>query len=129
MKRLITILFLLGFLYSTTELHQLLKISSLIEHYVEHKKNNPALTLLEFFTIHYAIANVVDDDYEKDQKLPFKSCNHQTNTVDLTTSVFSLKYTLNSIENYGIQRNFLNKESMFKGSLFLSSIWQPPKFC
>ncbi len=45
----------------------------MVEHYVEHKEQNPALTILEFLCIHYQGPDVYDADYDKDMKFPFKS--------------------------------------------------------
>jgi hypothetical protein len=69
-KKLISILLLSLYLISTTEVYQLLKIPTLIEHYWEHKKLNPEMSLTAFLKTHYENP-VKDGDYGKDQKLPF----------------------------------------------------------
>jgi hypothetical protein len=71
-KKLISILLLSLYLISTTEVYQLLKIPTLIEHYWEHKKLNPEMSLTAFLKTHYENP-VKDGDYGKDQKLPFGS--------------------------------------------------------
>lgn len=70
MKKLISILLLSLYLVSTTEVYQLLKIPALVEHYWEHKKLNPEMSLTAFLRTHYENP-VKDGDYGKDQKLPF----------------------------------------------------------
>jgi hypothetical protein len=107
----------------------LFKISALIEHYFEHKDSNSELTLLQFFMMHYAVNNTAHDDYEKDKQLPFKSCHHHSVTADLITTVKLLNFSFGITPCCHNQQSFHEKASMFKGSLFLASIWQPPKFC
>ncbi|KFF12755.1 hypothetical protein IW15_08160 [Chryseobacterium soli] len=70
MKKFVSIFLLMLYLVSTTELYQLLKIPELIEHYIEHKKLNPEMTLTAFLKTHYDHP-IKDGDYGKDQKLPF----------------------------------------------------------
>ena len=73
MKRIIALTFLSLYLISTTELHQLLKLPALVEHFSEHQQKDKTITLWKFLCIHYANGNKKDADYEKDSKLPFKT--------------------------------------------------------
>jgi len=67
-------IFLLGLLIaSKTEFHQILKLPVLVQHFMEHKERDPETTLLAFLTEHYAAIDVVDEDYDRDMQLPFKS--------------------------------------------------------
>ncbi len=96
------------------------------EHYMEHKKQNPNLTVLEFLSIHYQGPDVFDADYAKDMKLPFKS------HANISSVVF---YPL--IQEYKtIQKvNFTHKKQNLYTyyfsylSISLSSVWQPPRDC
>ncbi len=45
-----------------------------MEHYQEHSKNN-GLGFFEFLKTHYSLETYLDDDYEKDMSLPFKTTN------------------------------------------------------
>ena len=79
MKKCIVIFFLASYLFSTTQLCELLKLDNLIEHYVEHTNNDKNLTLWGFLCMHYSGDNIKDADYDKDMQLPFKTldtCNH-----------------------------------------------------
>lgn len=116
-------------LFSATELHQLLKIPALVHHYLEHQKNDSEITLREFIKIHYFSGNPIDEDYESDQKLPFKNiCMENTMLVSLEppTHAFSIE---SQAENAFLKKlkigsytdNFLN-------SIAYSSIWRPPIF-
>lgn len=55
-----------------TPVRELGKFPALFFHYYQHVKENPDMTISEFFDIHYAHGIVFDEDYEQDMKLPFK---------------------------------------------------------
>ena len=115
-------------MFSTTELYQTLKLPFLIEHFIEHKEQNKNLTLWKFLCMHYTPETVNDGDYEKDMKLPFKThfhMNYANFTADLPTQNLTFPVLSPFIEAKivnGYQPTFLT-------SSYLSSIWQPPKFC
>lgn len=131
MKRFIGIILLSIYLISTTELKELLKFPTLIEHYFEHKAKDSDITLLDFLTLHYTGNHLenhpIDDDYKQDQKLPF--CGHTEflsfNFISITPTRFepNIKFPINKKP----KTKALNKT--FFDSKFLSSIWQPPKSC
>ena len=75
MKRFTGILFVAVHLLAYTELHQLLKIPILIEHYQTHQQQDPSLGFLSFLEMHYIGPFIVDDDYQQDQQLPFRNVN------------------------------------------------------
>ena len=128
MKKAIVILFMASYLFSTTELSQLLKFPEFVIHFFEHKEQNKDLTLWEFVNIHYAQGDVKYADYDKDMKLPFKThdnCSAQMNVnVPPSFLIISNKPTyINASKN-----TFLHMKDRFISS-YLSSIWQPPKSC
>ena len=126
MKKWISILLLSFYLVSTTELYQLLKIPTLVEHFIEHNGDNPEITLISFLKMHYDDP-VKDDDYQKDQQLPFiaHSCP------------LALLFTLNADFTVEIEKQIIldyHKEINSFYDLFYdkdasNSIWQPPKNC
>lgn len=61
------------FMFSATELHQLLRIPGLISHYKQHSRNDSSLSFGEFMQLHYTAAHPDDEDEQDDQELPFKS--------------------------------------------------------
>lgn len=127
MKKFFAISFLFLYLFSTTELHQLLKVPLLIEHFVEHKEDNSHLTLWQFLHLHYAMGNVKDADYDKDMKLPFKTPDNHVAffiNVYLPTHRVVVKSPIQVIE----KKYFKPKEN-FLPSSFLANIWQPPRIC
>jgi len=116
---------------STTELYQMLKIPILIEHFFEHKSQNSALSFRDFMTIHYNGNHLENhphnDDYEQDQKLPFMAHTNAPNFcfVPTTPSQFDLKDRLYQY----LKRKMPVLDEHYTGNNFLSSIWQPPRFC
>ncbi|MGL2963734.1 hypothetical protein ACSVH2_07955 [Flavobacterium sp. RSB2_4_14] len=127
-KRSLALAFLLLYLFSTTEFHELLRLPAVFEHFDSHKKETPTISLWEFLCIHYAHGEVQDDDYDNDMKLPFKThdgCNSQ-NFVSL---IPEQKYSLAKI-NPSISRKHTHKyQAEFTISIYLNTIWQPPKLC
>jgi hypothetical protein len=124
-KRIVAILFLLMYLFTATEIRQFFKLDSFIAHYYEHKAEDPALTFLEFLDIHYGHGNVIDDDYAKDMKLPFKTTASDFSTVQIAHS-FNLSFSTIKIANYKSSTESIIKE-VFLTPSYLSSIWQPPR--
>lgn len=120
--------FIAIYLLSATQLSELLKLPLLAEHYLEHKKENKDLTFIGFLENHYKQGVSIDADYDKDMKLPFKKCN---------SSVFVTTYFCSFNSNPEISLSFVsevteNKISDYNfiySSVFLASIWQPPKNC
>lgn len=58
---------------AATELHQFFKLPALLEHYRDHQRENPALSLLDFLKLHYTPHHPNDGDQREDEQLPFKS--------------------------------------------------------
>jgi hypothetical protein len=126
LKKAIAILFLSSYLFSTTQLRELLKLPLLIQHYIEHKAENNNITFLGFLDMHYAHGDVKDADYDKDMKLPFK-------TITLNTVALVYCYQPNSTFSC-IKQIFttLSKQkfpttSVHFSSSHLDAIWQPPR--
>jgi hypothetical protein len=66
-------LFLLSvYLFSFAELHNLFKLPVLISHFREHRAEDPSISFFTFIRIHYFDPLVVDEDYQRDQQLPFR---------------------------------------------------------
>ena len=125
MKKLISIVLLTFYLVSTTELYQLLKIPTLVEHYFEHKALNPEMPLIAFLKTHYEHP-VKDGDYGKDQKLPF--VRHFQPLV----LVFTLHQNLEFELKHDFQKplkspKIPSKDEDFCLKGFKSSVWEPPR--
>ncbi len=126
MKKMISILLLCLYLVSTSELYQLLKIPILIEHYIDHKEQNPGMTVNSFFRMHYEHP-VKDSDYQTDQKLPFVSHAQHLLVVFTVTPLLSISFAGKPV--HIIQSEETLYKSIFYNKEILNSIWQPPKFC
>src|SRR5687767_6198910 len=57
---------------SFSELHQFLRMPVLIQHFIEHRQKDPSVSLLSFLNEHYIHQYVQDEDYQRDQQLPFR---------------------------------------------------------
>jgi hypothetical protein len=124
-KRFSAILLLSVTLLSQTELHQLLKLPVLVQHFIEHRAENKDISVTGFIILHYFSGNTKDKDYERDMQLPFK-------TTDCTASVafaiippqpVSILQPVVVINTwYPAINNNCNHYSR------TSDIWQPPKF-
>lgn len=130
MKKSFAIIFIAVYLFSTTEISQLLRIGSLIEHYCEHKGNNRSMTFLNFLAIHYnnhLENHPHDEDYEKDKKLPFVTHTDVLNFYFTPLQSAPIEVREKSIPTRSDKKLATNDH--FAGANPLSAIWQPPKFC
>ena len=131
MKKLLAIFFLILYMFSTTELHQLLKFPALVEHYIEHKDMSPDISVVDFLELHYnnhLENHPKNDDFENDKKLPF--IIHS----DIMSFCFVYPQPLNYEINYrqftdDNDRKVPSIDDQFTDNTFFSTIWQPPKFC
>lgn len=129
MQKLVAILLLGIYLFSTTALAQLFKLPVLIEHYQEHKHQNPAITFLGFLNLHYNNGDKVDDDDDKDMKLPFKTVSDIASTFVI--SIPPTTFTIISqpvFEYHDVKKKYSQTSNLLLPS-FSANIWQPPKFC
>lgn len=128
LRKLIAISLFSIYLFSTTELHQLLKLPFLVTHFLEHKTQNGDITLLTFLHLHYANGHQKDADYDKDMQLPFKSNDGCINASIAPFIPISLSTEI-SRPVYIQSNNFTLRYDVDINSFFLSNIWQPPKSC
>lgn len=127
MKKLIVFSFLLIYLLSITELHQLLKLPVLVEHYSEHQKKDKTITFWKFLCIHYARETIRDNDFDKDSKLPFKNLDN-CNSSNHITLIPELKFCFNMLTLTSKKKVTSKYYPHFTNTSFFKSIWQPPKF-
>lgn len=123
LKRTLSILFLLVYINSFTELHEAMRLPILLEHYSEHKKLSQEISFWEFLEMHYQ-SDVAHDEH--DNELPFKVVGHcfsahSATEPDVKIAVTQLMPIIIS------QPSFHYKESSFNSPLI--AIFQPPKAC
>ena len=78
--------------------------------------------------MHYAHGVVIDKDYDKDMKLPFKVDEKCASCDIIIISPNSLSIELPK-PYFIASTTFIQQDEMFIPSSFLSNIWQPPKTC
>jgi hypothetical protein len=106
--------------------HELLKLPAFVIHFLEHKKENRDITLLEFLDIHYMHGNVKDKDYDRDMTLPFKSGDVCLTCSAIAFIPFSIpKFSFKSFTT--VVEKLLFSEVSVASFQSLSNIWQPPK--
>lgn len=62
-------------MFGATDAYQLLKLPKFVQHFVQHRHENPSLSLADFIQIHYQDQLVIDADFQQDMQLPFKTHN------------------------------------------------------
>ena len=110
------------------DLQELAKITDLIAHYQEHSEENPDISLIEFWNLHYGkdATNHHTQDTGCHNKLPFKN-HHHTDITFVTANIDLPHFSL------PINLRFQGKKYLFpiyndiESNARLSDIWQPPK--
>jgi hypothetical protein len=114
-------------LFSTTEAIQLLKLPFIFQHFAEHKLEDKNIGFFAFLDMHYMHGSPKDKDYDKDMKLPFKTCCDCISVIAIAlvpqTFCFSCTKPVISIE----KKNYIILNQCI-ASAYLDNIWQPPRF-
>ena len=112
-------------LFSQTELHQVLKLPVLVQHYFEHKAENKNITLGGFIVLHYFSGNPVDDDYARDMQLPFKT----SDCIQAITSIVIPEQIVISNEPLLVSTTpFFKVQNDWIPSNYIADIFRPPQF-
>lgn len=125
MRKTISILFLLIFIFSGTEAHELFKIPHLLVHYAEHhEESNNQKSILDFLDEHYNGQEKHESDDHKDKGcLPFQGKEHVSPfnffVLNHTTIIIFHKVLPNESVSIFFEENFI--------SSFSGTVWQPPK--
>ena len=127
LKKTFYLIFLFAYLVSATELHQLMKLPSLLEHFAEHQGLKRQITFSQFLYQHYMLNDDGDNDQQEETKLPFKSHDH---CISMGAAFFvvpaftlALKPPVAEVKTYNIY------SSLFLTYSCPAAIWQPPKRC
>lgn len=123
--RSLTIFCFAAIVIAGTELHQLLKLPVLVQHFKEHRQEDKDISLLRFIVVHYFSGNPKDKDYERDMQLPFKTTEC---SLLITMAVVSQPSVAAESPEFFISNTYpAIKNNTFLPSHF-SDIWQPPRF-
>lgn len=128
-RKYIAILFLSITIFCTnSEFLELAKLPVLIEHFKEHKQWDSSTSFLSFLYMHYFQESNKYGDYAKDMEMPFKMHDHSFSSV-MGFVVYPINYAINSktLAQDKEQKQITNSSNY--SSRYLTSIWQPPKFC
>ena len=126
MKKIITIFFLIIYLFSVTEARQLLKLPVVFQHFAEHQQEDKNISFFHFLCIHYLHGSPMDKDHDRDMQLPFKTSSEFALSVvpvlmtDVATNTLSPQLFI-------ISNDFLHTNDSFISSEFGCNIFQPPR--
>lgn len=113
---------------SATEIHQLLKLPYIFQHFSTHQQANNKITFLQFLNMHYMHGSPKDKDYKDDMRLPFKTADNCTAALSPAfVPIVNPGFEIKTMELPPL-KIIAGKED-FVLSAYLSSIWQPPKSC
>ena len=116
--------FLLSYLFSTTELGQLLKTPILFSHFVEHTTDD-GMTFWQYLVHHYG-GHERDADWDTDMKLPFMQHSDVLNIMVVTAKPVTLpKRPLSLLW----AKPFILYQDRLIPVSYLEAVWQPPKNC
>lgn len=125
MKKSLAISFLLIFLIANTAFGQLLKLPTLIHHYLEHVEWDN-YSFVEFLTEHYAKEIDHPDDIHNDhQKLPLKAIDHHHGSLITTAPKCSMPSVDVFVQLKGVQNPICRQLNIVNS--YLNCIWQPPR--
>ncbi len=112
---------------STTHIVEMVKLPFVISHYLEHRRADAQMSLLDFINLHYMKNQTRDADFDKDMKLPFKTLVHDHTASQLYTPCihFVTSASLELRPGEKVTPIYLASP----GLSFASPVWQPPKYC
>ncbi len=129
MRKIGVIFFLLIYLFSSTELSELLKIDVLFEHYAEHKVESSQISFSNFLYMHYIDHGSDNGDKDKDSELPFHSNSHNELVNFIVPTIIPVNhYSISFVPVFkkDEKKSFYDVHDSMTSS-FLSAIWQPPQ--
>ncbi len=125
MKKWAAIFVLSIYIFGATDACQLLKFPILVQHYVDHKYENPSLSLSGFLKMHYTGKIVVDDDFLQDMKLPFKT--YETGCCISIATIVPSRVELEHVNQVPHLVKYIVWNDVRETFLSPSSIFQPPR--
>ena len=81
MRKKLAILLISIHLVGNTEAGQAFKIPKLFDHFSRHHQQNPSLSFIQFFIMHYGGDDGIASDNDQDQELPCHNLQHNTTIV------------------------------------------------
>lgn len=111
---------------ANTEIGQLLKIPTLIQHFTEHHDDDLDISFADFIDFHYNNdkQHSDTDKHDKHQNLPFKTINTNVNTILAFES--QTAFSFRKLTIISLNRTVPFSQDFYISSVF-ASIWLPPK--
>lgn len=126
MRKYYAFFFISIYLLSTTQFSELLKVPVLIEHFKEHQQWDKDLSVIGFLFMHYVEDDPQYADHDRDMQMPFKVIN--TNAMSMVSFIVqATQIFATPIIHFKKQKQRLTSDDFAYSSLYLSSIWQPPR--
>jgi hypothetical protein len=126
-KKAVALFFMSIYMLSFSELHQFLKMPVLIQHFVEHQQKDHSISLLDFLNEHYIHQYIHDEDYQRDQQLPFRhsECCVTYATVCCESPVnTTIEFPARITES---KNEFILHDEDSHSLLSVADIFQPPR--
>lgn len=128
LKKTFAILFLSIYLFSTTEIHQLLKLPVVFQHYREHQAEEKDISILRFLANHYLHGSPKDKDNKRDMELPFKTSGDCITSFSIAFVSLIAPFSIAKPIEIPEKKIFFIPDQFFY-TTYPASIWQPPKYC
>ncbi len=81
MRKKLAILLISLHLLGNTEAGQAFKLPKLLDHFTQHRQNDPSLSFMDFIFMHYGGDDGTDTDNDQDQQLPCHNLRQNTACV------------------------------------------------
>jgi hypothetical protein len=128
-KKVTAILFISVYLLSATEISELFKINTLVQHFYETNNTGKPVDFLHFLVMHYVTDDLNDKDNDRDRQLPFKSpetCFSNSTSLYIPfqfiqSSLAAQSFTVTKANLFGTKNDLVIID-------FKNLIWHPPKY-
>lgn len=126
-KRTVAIFFMSIYMLSFSELHQFLRMPVLIQHFVEHRQQDPSISLLAFLNEHYIHQYVHDEDYQRDQQLPFRHSDCCVTYTSICCECPATTVIECAVRTTETKNEFILHDEDNHSLLSVADIFQPPR--
>ena len=125
-KHISASLLLAFYMLSATAIHEVIKLPKLVEHYLDHSREEVQIGLFQYLSLHYGIEDGTDEDAAEDNQLPFKSSEFFSSVSFVSVKPPAINQSLRLSETASAH-NFLIRNESYLPSPYLDRIWQPPR--
>ena len=115
------------YMLSFSELHQFLRIPVLIQHFVEHRRQDPSISFLDFLNLHYIHQYIVDEDYQRDNQLPFRHVDYCATNITISWECPSNTFVQLPPRIIETKNKFIVYDEEHHSLLSVADIFQPPR--